>query len=295
MFRLSIGIGLLSLTLFASGTSHSSTYAQSIHRWQRARDAGLRDPNGWLTLVGLYWLHPGGNTIGSAQSNDLALPKGSVPSQLGRLTLEGSNVLFTNLCGPKVTVNHRPAASKVPLSYDEAKPDVVRYGTVSFFVIKRGDKLGVRAKDSQSPTLKNFTGVKDYPVNPAFRFEAKFVSSPQKTKFLNILGQTEEDDSPGYVEFHYQGRLYRLRPTTEANELFFVFRDPTSKTTTFQPGRFLKTPMPVNGKVDLDFNKAYNPPCAFTPYATCPLPPKENILPFPVEAGELRYGKDHQD
>jgi uncharacterized protein (DUF1684 family) len=295
MFWFSIGIGLLSLTLFASDTSHAVTYSQSIHRWQRARDARLRDPNGWLTLVGLFWLHPGANTVGSAQSNDLVLPKGSIPPLLGRLTRDNGRVTFTNLWGPSVTVNRKPAPSEVSLSYDEDKPDVVRYGTVSFFVIKRGDKLGVRAKDSQSPTLKNFTGVKDYPVNPAFRFDAKFVSNPQKTKFLNILGQTEEDDSPGYVEFRYQGRQYRLRPTTEDNELFFVFRDPTSKTTTYQPGRFLKTPMPVNGKVDLDFNKAYNPPCAFTPYATCPLPPKENVLPFPIEAGELRYSKGHQD
>ncbi|HEY1214625.1 MAG TPA: hypothetical protein VGE93_13425, partial [Bryobacteraceae bacterium] len=164
MFRLSIGIGLLSLTLFASDTSHPSTYSESIHRWQKARDAGLRNPNGWLTLVGLYWLHPGGNTVGSAQSNDLVLPKGSAPPQLGRLTLDGNHVSFTTLCGPMVTVNHTPAPSKVPLSYDGDRPDVVRYGTVSFFVIKRGEKLGVRAKDSQSPTLKNFMGVKDYPV-----------------------------------------------------------------------------------------------------------------------------------
>jgi uncharacterized protein len=295
MFRLSIGIVLLSLTLFASDTSHPSAYSQSIQKWRRTREAKLRDPDGWLTLVGLFWLHPGANTIGSTQSNDFVLPKGALPPLLGRLTLDHGRVTFTNLCGASVTVNRKPAPSNVPLSYDEDKPDVVRYGTVSFFVIKRGDKLGVRAKDSQSPTLKNFTGVKDYPVNSAFRFDARFVSDPQKTKFLNILGETEEDDSPGYVEFQYQGRQYRLRPTTEDNELFFVFRDPTSKTTTYQPGRFLKTPMPANGRVDLDFNKAYNPPCAFTAYATCPLPPKENVLPFPVEAGELRYGQGHQD
>jgi uncharacterized protein (DUF1684 family) len=286
---------LLGLTLSATDSSHSLSYSRSIQKWQRERDARLRDPNGWLTLVGLFWLHPGANTIGSAQANDFVLPKGSVPAQLGRLTLDGDKVTFTNLSGPKVTVDGKPALSTVPLSYNDEKPDVVRCGTVSFFVIKRGDKYGVRAKDSQSPTLRSFTGVKDYPVNPAFRFEAKFVSDPQKTKFLNILGQTEEDDSPGYVEFQHQGRQYRLRPTTEDNELFFVFRDPTSKTTTYQPGRFLKTPMPTNGKVDLDFNKAYNPPCAFTPYATCPLPPKENVLPFPIEAGELRYGQGHRE
>lgn len=295
MFRLSIGIALLAATMLGKSTSNSSNYAQSIHEWQRHRDAGLRGPNGWLTLVGLFWLQPGANTIGSADSNDFVLPKHSVPAKLGRLTLSGDKVLFTNLAGTAVMVNHKPVNASVSLDYDEEKPDVVRSGTVSFFVIKRGDKFGIRAKDSDSPTLKNFKGVKDFPVDPQFRFEAKFIPDPKKVKFLNILGQTEEDDSPGYVKFTYKGQHYTLRPTTEDNTLFFVFRDPTSKTSTYQPGRFVNTPMPVNGKVDLDFNKAYNPPCTFTPYATCPLPPKENILPFPIEAGELRYGNGHEE
>ena len=295
MFRLSIGIALLAVTMLGKSASTPTSYAQSIHEWQRHRDAGLRDPNGWLTLVGLFWLEPGGNTIGSAASNDFVLPKGSVPAKLGRLNLNRDKVLFTDLAGPGVTVNHKPVSSPVPLGYDEEKPDVVRFGTVSFFVIKRGDKFGVRAKDSATPALKNFKGVRFFPVDPQFRFEAKFIPDPKKVKFLNILGQTEEDESPGYVEFTYQGQKYTLRPTTEDNTLFIVFRDPTSKTSTYQPGRFVNTPMPVDGNVDLDFNKAYNPPCIFTPYATCPLPPKENILPFPIEAGELRYGKGHAE
>ncbi len=283
------------MALLAKNTSSAPNYAQSIHEWQHHRDAGLRAPDGWLTLVGLFWLEPGGNTIGSADSNDFVLPKGSVPAKLGRLNLNGDKVSFTSLDGPAVTVDGKPVPSTVSLGYDEEKPDVVRFGTVSFFVIKRGDKFGVRAKDSESPTLKDFKGVKDFPVDPQFRFEANFVPDPKKIKILNILGQIEEDDSPGYVEFTYKGQQYTLRPTTEDNTLFFAFRDPTSKTSTYQPGRFVNTPMPVDGKVDLDFNKAYNPPCTFTPYATCPLPPKENILPFPIEAGELRYGKGHEE
>ena len=285
---------LLAMTLSAKTTTGpAASYAQSIHEWQQQRNAKLRSPNGWLTLVGLFWLKPGASSIGSANANDFVLPKGSVPAKLGLLTLTGDQVTFTNEAGPAVTVNGKPVSKPVTLSYDEDKPDVVRSGTVSFYVIKRGDQFGIRAKDSESPTLKSFKGVKSFPVDPQFRFEAKFVPDPRKVKFLNILGKTEEDDSPGYVQFTYQGKPYTLRPTIEDNTLFFVFRDPTSKTSTYQPGRMLNTPMPVNGKVDLDFNKAYNPPCIFTPYATCPLPPKENILPFPIEAGELRYGKGH--
>lgn len=295
MFRFSIGIALFAMVLMGKDIGSSASYAQSIHAWQQHRNAGLRSPDGWLTLVGLFWLQPGTNTIGSAESNDFVLPKGSVPANLGHLTLKGDQVFFTDMAGAGVTVDQKPVTTTVPLSYDEEKPDVVRCGSVSFFVIKRGDKFGVRAKDSASPTLKNFQGVKFFPVDPRFRFEAKFIPDPQKIKILNILGQTEEDPSPGYVEFTYEGHKYTLRPTTEDNTLFFAFRDPTSKTSTYQPGRFVNTPMPVDGKVDLDFNKAYNPPCTFTPYATCPLPPKENILPFPIEAGELRYGKGHAE
>lgn len=284
----------LAMTLSAKTTTGPASYAQSIHEWQQQRNAKLRSPNGWLTLIGLFWLKPGGNSVGSADANDCVLPRGPVPAKLGLLTLKDERVTFTNEAGAAVTVNGKRVSTKpVTLSYDEDEPDVVRSGTVSFYVIKRGDQFGVRAKDSESQTLKNFKGVKDFPVDPQFRFEAKFVPDPRKVKFLNILGKTEEDDSPGYVEFTYQGKPYTLRPTVEDNTLFFVFRDPTSKTSTYQPGRFVNTPMPVDGKVDLDFNKAYNPPCIFTPYATCPLPPKENILPFPIEAGELRYGKGH--
>ncbi len=281
------------MALLAKAEVPPPDYAQSIHAWQQHRQTQLRDPNGWLSLVGLFWLQPGENTIGSAKFNDIVLPKSSVAPKIGHLTLKQGEVLFTNLGGSEVTVDKKQAGSDVLLNYDELNPDVVQCGTVSFFVIKRGDRFAVRAKDSQSPTLKKFVEVKFYPVNPRFRFEAKFVRDPQKTKFPNILGQIEEDESPGYAEFTYKGKRYSLRPTVEENELFFVFQDPTSRTTTYQPGRFVKTPMPVDGKVDLDFNKAYNPPCAFTPYATCPLPPKQNVLRFPIEAGALRYGEGH--
>ena len=253
------------MVLSAKTTTSSAAYTQSIHEWQQQRNAALRSSKGWLTLVGLFWLRPGGNSIGSATANDFVLPKGSVPSKLGLLTLTGDKVTFTNEAGGAVTVNGKPVSKPITLSDDEDKPDVVRSGTVSFFVIKRGDQFGIRAKDSESPVLKNFRGVKDFPVDPQFRFEAKFIPDPKKVKFLNILGKTGEDDSPGYVQFTYQGKPYTLRPTIEDNTLFFVFRDPTSKTSTYQPGRMLNTPMPVNGKVDLDFNKATIRPASLRP------------------------------
>ncbi len=272
-----------------------SQYVDSIRAWQKHRDVGLRSENGWLTLVGLFWLKPGGDTIGSADSNDFVLPKDSAPDQVGRLQIKGEKVIFTNRGGSAVTINNKPVSSDVALSYDEEKPDVVKAGSVSFLIIKRNDKLGVRAKDSASPVLKSFMGMSFFPIDPALHFQADFIPAEKKIPILNILGQTEMQKSPGIVAFTYKGEKHQLRPIYEGKTLFFLFKDPTNKTETYQAGRMLNTPLPQNGKVDLDFNRSYNPPCTFTPYATCPLPPKENTLSFPVAAGEKRYGKGHAE
>ena len=278
MYRLLIG--LLGFMMLAS-----STYDNSIHEWQQKRDKGLRSEDGWLTLVGLFWLKPGNNTIGSTDSNDCVLPKGSSPEHAGTIRLEGDQVSFIEPNGSSRTLAYK----------NEEKPDTVHIGSVSFFVIKRGDKLAIRAKDSASPALKNFTGMKYFPVNSSLHFDAKFIPDSKKIPILNILGQTDLEESPGIVEFTYEGKQYQLRPIYEGKTLFFLFKDPTNKVNTYQAGRMLNTPLPENGRVDLDFNRSYNPPCTFTPYATCPLPPKENMLPFAVNAGEMRYGKGHVD
>jgi uncharacterized protein len=278
MYRTLLGIAAIAALLMAD------SYTDSIRAWQQQRDARLRSPDGWLTLVGLFWLKPGDNTIGSADSNDFVLPKNSAPAQIGTLRLQGDQVTFL-----------KPDGSSQPLSSSEDKPDIVRAGTISFFVMKRGDKLAVRVKDSASPVLKSFEGMKYFPVNPEFHFEATLIPDAKKIPIVNIVGQTELEDSPGIVEFTYHGEKYHLRPIYEDDTLFFLFKDPTNKINTYQAGRMLNTPKPVNGKVDLDFNRSYNPPCTFTPYATCALPPKENTLPFAVEAGEMRYKNGHAD
>ncbi len=276
-------IGILGFALYPMSAA-TPDYSDSIRQWQQQRDKSLRSEDSWLTLVGLFWLKPGDNTIGSGASNDFVLPKGSAPERVGTLHLNGDKVVFTSSDGSSRT-----------LSYDEGKPEVVHAGSVSFLVMKRGGKLAIRVKDADSPVLKNFTGLKYFPVNPGLHFKAKFIPDSKKIPILNVLGQTEMEESPGMVEFNYQGQQFRLRPIYEGKTLFFLFKDPTNKTATYQAGRMLNTPLPANGKVDLDFNRAYNPPCTFTPYATCPLPPKENTLPFPVEAGEMRYGQGHAE
>jgi hypothetical protein len=274
----------------------TAAYSESIVAWQKHREAGLRSPDGWLTLAGLFWLTPGqAQTIGSRSDADLVLPK-SAPLQLGKLLLSGGKITFTNLGGAIVSVDNKPVSSPVLLSFDEDNPSIVRAGSVSFFIIQRGDRFAVRAKDSESVVLKSFTGTKFYPINPALHFaDAKLVPDVKKIPILNVVGQTDMEESPGVVEFVYHGTTCHLRPIYEGKTLYFLFKDPTNKTETYPAGRMLNTPLPVNGKVDLDFNRSYNPPCTFTPYATCPLPPKENTLPIPITAGEMRYGKGHPE
>jgi uncharacterized protein (DUF1684 family) len=283
MPRMLIGMTVFTALLMSMETA--SSYADSIRAWQKHRDAGLRSEKGWLTLVGLFWLKDGDSTIGSAADSDFVLPK-TTPAQMGRLHLAGGEVTFIDSAGVSKT-----------LSSDEKNPDIVSAGSVSFFAIKRGDRFGIRAKDSASAALKNFEGMSYFPINPAMRFEAKLIPDVKKVPILNMLGQTEMEESPGLVEFTLEGHVHTLRPiyedTAHGKTLYFLFKDLTNKSTTYPAGRMLNVPLPVDGKVDLDFNRSYNPPCTFTPYATCPLPPKENHLPFAVNAGELRYKDGH--
>lgn len=279
MYRFLIGIVGIGALLLAP-----TAYQESIQAWQAKRDRGLRSETGWLTLVGLFWLNPGDNTIGSGASNKFVLPKGSAPQRAGTLHLEGQKITFIS-----------PDGKSRLLSWDENKPDEVKTGSVTFYVIKREERFAIRAKDSASPALKNFQGMKYFPVNPELHFEATLVPDAKKIPILNILGKTDFEESPGLVRFRYRGSDYHLRPIFEGKTLFFLFKDPTNKTETYQAGRMLNTPLPENGKVDLDFNRSYNPPCTFTPYATCPLPPKENTLPFAITAGELRYQGGHAE
>jgi uncharacterized protein (DUF1684 family) len=282
-------IGIIALVVFLAGCNpnHQTAgpeYYKSVEAWQKHRVDGLRKPDSWLTLVGLFWLKPGLNTIGSGDKNDFVLPKSSAPERIGAFQLDGTTVTF--IAADK---------TKTPVTYGETDPTVVRAGTVAMTVIKRKDKLGIRAKDSESPVLKNFKGSTFFAINPELHFSARFLPDEKKIPILNVLGQTEMEISPGIVQFIYRGEKYRLRPIYEGKTLYFLFKDPTNKTETYQAGRMLNTPLPANGKVDLDFNRSYNPPCTYTPYATCPLPPKENSLPFPVAAGEKRYGNGHAE
>jgi uncharacterized protein len=254
-----------------------SAYDDEIAKWRRDREASLTADGGWLSVAGLFWLHDGANPFGKDPSSEIALPDG--PAHAGVLRLEHG----------KVSVTMDGATRE--LKHDSA--DVLKVGRLSLFVIQRGERFGIRLKDPEAETRREFKGIESFAVNPAWRITAKWVAEPHSIPILNVLGQTENSECPGYAQFQVNGHEFKLYPIIEepgANELFYIFRDQTSAKETYGAGRFLYSAMPEKGEVVLDFNKAYNPPCAFTAYATCPLPPPENRLAVRIEAGEKKYG-----
>ena len=265
-------LGLLAVAaLFAA-----STYQAEIAQWRRAREAELRQDGSWLTVAGLFWLRDGSNRFGKDTSNDIVLPDG--PAHAGAFELRNGRVI--------VTMDGHAR----PLVPDSA--DAVRVGRLSLSAIHRGPKLGIRLRDPASQLRRDFHGLDYFPTSEEYRVTATFVPLPRKIPIANVLGQTVPMDSPGYVVFRLHGQELHLYPVFEApsTSLFFIFHDQTSGKETYGAGRFLDADEPRGNHVVLDFNKAYNPPCAFTPYATCPLPPQENRLPVRIEAGEKNYG-----
>lgn len=269
-----------------------ASYRAQIEQWRQQREEGLKAENGWLTVAGLFWLKDGENTVGAGRQNNFVLPPGSAPEKVGVFEFHGGKVAFHAAAGVAVTVNGHSAVSAALTDDSAGPPDVLRIGNLSLFVIHRGNRFGVRLKDNDSEARRNFIGTHWFPVAEEYRLTAKFVpyTPPKKIAVPNILGDVEQDDSPGYLEFTLKGQQLRLDPVTEEDHLFIIFKDQTAGKETYPPGRFLYAEMPSNGEVVLDFNQAVDPPCAFTPYATCPLPPRQNYLPIRIEAGEMRYG-----
>ncbi len=270
----------------------AGNYQTSIESWRKDREQKLKAPDGWLSVAGLFWLKEGENPIGSDPSYTVVLPPKRSPALVGAFDLKAGKVGFRIAPKVHVTVNGKPVLTAAMKPDSEGKPDILQFGDFTMFVIKRGGRYAVRLRDLHSPMRQEFTGLHGYPVKESYRVVAKWRAyhQPQKIAVPNVLGETEYEPSPGYAEFTLAGHAYRLDPVLEGDQLFFIFRDQTAAKTTYGSGRFLYADLPKEGKVVLDFNKAYNPPCAFTPYATCPLPPKQNRLPVRIEAGELRYG-----
>lgn len=274
----------------------AAEHSRRIEAWRQQRLASLTAPDGWLSLVGLEWLEPGTNRIGRAPDNDRVLTAG--PAHLGTLTLDSALTLELNPdAGATVDGRTVRQATLTDDGQPGVDPSVVRFGSASFQVIDRGGRKGLRVRDSEAATRTHFVGIETFPVDAAWRIVARWVpfDPPQTLQMGNVLGTLDTVAVPGKAVFEYGGRMMELRPYQEepGGELFFVFADATSGRETYGAARFLYAALPEDGIVVLDFNCAYNPPCAFTAFATCPLAPPENRLDLRMTAGELKYSSGH--
>jgi len=283
-----------------SVTSAESEWRQDLDRWRTRRAQEIHAPDGWLTLVALDWLKPGANSIGAAADNQIQL-HADVPDHIGMLIVSGKTVQLLPIAGglpDDLTIDGKPA-HEGPLAVQGAKPSIIGWHGVSMIVLARGDRFALRIKDANAPARKAFHGLNWYAADPNLSVTAQWIpfTPPQIEKIPTVIGTTLDMPAPGVAEFQLGGATYRLEPVLESpgeKTLFFILRDATSKSTTYQAARFLHTPFPDHGldkpgTLILDFNRLENPPCAYTSYATCPLPPDKNRLPVAIEAGEKRY------
>lgn len=299
--KLSIAVGIILLFValiksFGCGErleqNASSEYLNEIEQWHKKRIENLKKENGWLNLIGLYWLKEGENKFGSDKANDIVFPE-SAPHFIGSFILKDS-IIKTNIL-PNISVMLNDSIISEVIMKDDltGDPTVLKLGSLRWFIIKRGERYGVRLRDLQAKLVSEFQGIERFPVNEDWRIEALFkpYEKPQKIMVPNVLGTEDEEIAPGKLFFNINSEEYSLEPLDSGEKLFIIFADETNGETTYGAGRFLYTDKPdSSGKVILDFNKAYNPPCAFTKYATCPLPPEQNRLPLKITAGEKNFG-----
>jgi len=268
-------------------------HASGVRAWRAERDARLRSPDGWLTLVGLYWLEPGENRFGADPTNPIPLTGDGVPPRAGTILVEGDAARLVNV-STEVRIDGRGVADG-PLVDDRSEgPTVLELGDLRMHVICRGgDRLALRVRDHTAPALAAFNGIEAFPIDISWRVTGRLEpdASDEPMEIVDVTGIVTSEPSPGRVAFELAGRTWRLRSLDGGDgKLWLIFGDATNGGETYGGGRFLYTePVADDMSVVIDFNVAYNPPCVFSPYATCPLPPAENRLPLRIEAGELLY------
>lgn len=284
------------VTLLSIGQQNA--YLTEINTWHKARIAALKMPDGWLNLEGLFWLHNGINSFGTASDNDLVYQHPAFPAHLGDFVLEADKVYWNQKAEEKITIKNHSGALKEDitslnlLSKNEGEY-ISQWKDFVWVVIKREDKVGVRFRNLNAKTLLDFKGIDRFPVDVKWRIKAKVIPQDQNPlMIMNVLGQNTAQKHGGQLVFEIEGKTYRLDAIDEGGQrLFVTFADATSGKTTYGSGRFIELDRPdANGDTYIDFNKSYNPPCAFTEFATCPLPPPQNRFSIAIPAGEKKYG-----
>jgi uncharacterized protein (DUF1684 family) len=277
---------LISFTTF----SQKISYEKEIDAFREIRIDCLKNENGWLNLAGIFWLKEGENTIGSDQKNDFVFPFEHSDSFLGKIILEKGIVTFKSNVANQVFLSGR--SLKEMIIYQDKKVLVLEHKSLRWFIIKRGDQYALRLRDLDGEYVRKFKKITYFPLDSLWRIKAKFIPTHgKKLHIIDITGRTFLEDSPGEVHFTRGGNNFILQAGGTLEELFIVFGDLTNQKSSYGGGRFLYANGPDNnGYVVLDFNKSLNPPCAFTPFATCPLPTKENKMNVEVDAGEKSTG-----
>ena len=287
---------LLFLNIFFSANAqNSNSYTKSINDWHKARIADLKTPDGWLNLEGLYWLEKGVNSFGNKEGSDCRYNNAAFPAELGSFIYEGDSVLWMNSASNAIKVNGVLVNGTKPVKvfYKEEQDITMSWSHFTWTIIKREDKMGVRFRNLKAKTLINFKGIDRFPIDVNWRIKASMVAPSQNLLMItNVLGQTSPTKTAGKLIFNINNKEYSLDVIDEGGpKLFVVFADETAGKTTYGAGRFIEIPRPDTlGNTEIDFNIAYNPPCAFTAFATCPLPPAQNRLKVAIPAGEKNYG-----
>ena len=284
------------MTLTSIGQDNS--YHAEIDKWHATRIDALKKPNGWLNLEGLFWLQTGVNRFGAASTNELVYANPLFPVHLGDFVLEAGKVHWKQVAAEKITIKNSDGVviddlSGINLLSEKEGTYTSQWKDFVWVVIQREDKIGVRFRNLKAKTLLEFKGIERFTVDPKWRIKAKVIPQDQNPlMIMNVLGQNTAQKHGGQLVFEIDGQSYRLDAIDEGGQrLFVTFADATSGKTTYGSGRFIELDRPnADGETFIDFNKAYNPPCAFTEFATCPLPPAQNRLSIAIPAGEKKYG-----
>lgn len=288
----SLLLTMLCLTIQCNLLLAQQSIQQETDAWHARRVAALKAEDGWVNLAGLHWLSEGLQSFGSDASREIVLPPGRIAANAGTFERQGNVVIMRSAESSGIRVNGRSTRVDTVFSPSLSVAPTCAAGSLRWTIIQRGDRIGIRVRDLEHPALKSFKGVDRFPADTIWRVTARLVTDPytRSIPITNVLGQTTQTPLAGRLHFNLNGRPMVLDALKEGDELFIIFGDETSGSETYPAGRFLYAPMPgADGLTVLDFNRAINPPCAFTPYATCPLPPRQNVLTVAVRAGE----KDH--
>ena len=289
MTRIAVSCAVAILSILLSVGLAAQDYVAETESWRAEREARLTADDGWLTVAGLFFLREGDNSFGSSPVNDIVIRTG--PERAGIVTLDDAQITVRAAAGTTLSVDGQDVMSARLWPFEGNDRPTITVGPLSLFAHYSGERLAIRMRDRDSDILRQFRGLQWFPVDDRYRVWGRYVphDEPVTITLPNILGDVEVFQSSGSVALRVGGRALRMMAIDSGDRLWFIFRDMTSGTETYPAARFLYADAPANGVTVVDFNRAYNPPCAFNPYTTCPLPPPENRLPIRIEAGEMDY------